>query len=59
MSNIIYQILENYIIDVLGFLSANEIRKLEELENELKKKSDSLTAHLISTYCEIIDEAIF
>jgi hypothetical protein len=59
MSNIIYQIFENYIIDVMGFLSSNKIRKLEELESELKKKSDSLNAQLISTYCEIIDEAIF
>ena len=41
MSNIIYQIFENYIIDVMGFLSSNKIRKLEELESELKR---SLTA---------------
>jgi glycerol-3-phosphate O-acyltransferase len=59
VSNIIYQIFENYIIDVMGFLSSNKIRKLEELESELKKKSDSLNAQLVSTYCEIIDEAIF
>jgi hypothetical protein len=43
----------------MGFLSSNKIRKLEELESELKKKSDSLNAQLVSTYCEIIDEAIF
>ena len=43
----------------MGFLSAGKIRKLEELENELRKKSDNLNIQLISTYCEIIDEAIF
>jgi hypothetical protein len=57
MSNIIYQIFENYIIDVMGFHSSNKIRNSKNW-SELKKNLQPKRAQ-VSTYCEIIDEAIF
>ena len=58
MNNIIQQICENYISEVLNFFDADKIRTLDEMETELKKKTDCYIRNMMKTYLEGLDEAI-
>jgi len=56
--NIIQQICEKYICEVLEFFGSNELRKIDEIEKDLKEKTDSYLRELMQAYLEGIDEAI-
>lgn len=58
MNNIIQQICENYISEILNFFDTDIIRTLDEMETELKKKTDNYIRIMIKTYLEGLDEAI-
>lgn len=58
MNNIIQQICENYITEVLDFFDAGTIRTLDEMEAELKKKTNCYLRNMMKTYLEGLDEAI-
>lgn len=58
MNNIIQQICENYITEVLDFFDAGIIRTLDEMEAELKEKTNCYIRNMMKTYLEGLDEAI-
>jgi hypothetical protein len=58
VNNIIHQICENYISEVLNFFGAGTIRTLDEMETELREKTDCYLRNMIKTYLEGLDEAI-
>ena len=58
MNNIIHQICENYISEVLNFFNTRTIRTLDEMETELRKKTDCYLRNMIKVYLEGLDEAI-
>jgi len=58
MNNIIQQICENYISEVLDFFGGRELRKIDEIEKNLKEKTDKYLREIIKVYLEGIDEAI-
>lgn len=58
MNNIIQQICENYISEVLDFFNAGAIRTLDEMETELKEKTNCYLRKMMKTYLEGLDEAI-
>jgi hypothetical protein len=58
VNNIIQQICENYISEILNFFDTDIIRTLDEMETELKKKTDNYIRIMIKTYLEGLDEAI-
>lgn len=58
MNNIIQQICENYITEVLDFFDAGTIRTLDEMEAELKEKTNCYIRNMMKTYLEGLDEAI-
>lgn len=58
MNNIIQQICENYITEVLDFFDAGTIRTLDEMEAELKEKTNCYLRNMMKTYLEGLDEAI-
>jgi hypothetical protein len=58
VNNIIQQICENYISEVLDFFDAGTIRTLDEMETELKEKTDSYLRNIMKIYLEGLDEAI-
>ncbi len=58
MDNIIHQICEKYIREVLEFFGGNELRRIDEIEKELKEKTDKYLREMMKVYLEGIDEAI-
>ena len=58
MNNIIQQICENYISEVLDFFDTGTIRTLDEIETELKEKTDCYLRNMMKIYLEGLDEAI-
>jgi hypothetical protein len=58
VNNIIQQICENYISEVLNFFDAETIRTLDEIETELKEKTNCYLRKMMKTYLEELDEAI-
>lgn len=58
MNNIIHQICENYISEVLDFFGGSELRKVDEIEKDLKAKTDRYIREMMKVYLEGIDEAI-
>jgi len=58
VNNIIQQICENYISEILNFFGGNELRKIDEIEKELKEKTDKYLREMMKVYLENIDEAI-
>jgi len=58
VNNIIQQICENYISEVLDFFDAGTIRTLDEMETELKEKTDIYLRNIMKIYLEGLDEAI-
>jgi len=57
VNNIIQQICENYISEILYFSGGSEIRKIDEIEKELKAKTDRYLRGMMKVYLEGIDEA--
>jgi len=57
VNNIIQQICENYISEILNFSGGSEIRKTDEIEKELKAKTDRYFRDIMKVYLEGIDEA--
>jgi cation transport regulator ChaB len=58
VNNIIHQICENYISEVLNFFNTRTIRTLDEMETELREKTDCYLRNMIKVYLEGLDEAI-
>jgi len=58
VNNIIQQICEKYISEVLDFFDSRTIRTLDEIECDLKEKTDCYVRELMRTYLEGLDEAI-
>jgi len=58
VNNIIQQICGNYISEILDFFEVNTIRTLDEMETELKEKTDCYLRNIMKTYLEGLDEAI-
>jgi hypothetical protein len=58
VNNIIQQICENYIREVLDFFDTGTIRTLDEMETELKEKTNCYLRNTMKTYLEGLDEAI-
>jgi len=58
VNNIIQQICENYISEVLDFFDTGTIRTLDEIETELKEKTDCYLRNMMKIYLEGLDEAI-
>ena len=58
MNNIIQQICENYISEVLHFFDARTIRTLDEIEIDLREKTDGYLRQMIKAYFEGLDQAI-
>ena len=58
LNNIIQQICEKYISEVLDFFGGMELRKIDEIEKELKAKTNKYLLEMIKVYLEGIDEAI-
>ena len=58
MNKIIQQICENYISEVLDFFGTGTIRTLDEMETDLKEKTDCYLRNMMKTYLEGLDEAI-
>ena len=58
MNNIIQQICEKYITEVLEFFDTETIRTLDEMEMELKEKTDCYLRQMMRIYLESLDEAI-
>lgn len=58
MNNIIQQICENYISEVLEFFGGSNLRKIDEIEKDLKSKTDRYLREIMKVYLEGIDEAI-
>jgi len=50
VNNIIHQICENYISEVLNFFNTRTIRTLDEMETELRKKTDCYLRNMIKVY---------
>ena len=58
MNNIIQQICEEYISEILDFFDSRTIRTLDEVEVDLKEKTDCYLRQIIKTYFEGLDQAI-
>jgi hypothetical protein len=58
VNNIIQQICENYISEVLDFFDTGAIRTLDEMETELKEKTNCYLRNMMKIYLEGLDEAI-
>jgi hypothetical protein len=58
VNNIIQQICENYISEVLDFFDTGTIRTLDEMETELKEKTNCYLRNMMKIYLEGLDEAI-
>jgi len=58
VNNIIQQICENYISEVLNFFDTGAIRTLDEMETELKEKTNCYLRNMMKIYLEGLDEAI-
>lgn len=58
MNNIIQQICENYISEVLDFFDSRTIRTLDEIEVDLREKTDGYLRQMIKAYFEGLDQAI-
>jgi len=58
VNNIIQQICENYISEVLEFFGGSNLRKIDEIEKDLKSKTDRYLREIMKVYLEGIDEAI-
>jgi hypothetical protein len=58
VNNIIQQICENYISEVLNFFGTSKIRTIDEMETELKEKTNCYLRNMMKIYIERLDEAI-
>jgi hypothetical protein len=58
VNNIIQQICEEYISEILDFFDSRTIRTLDEVEVDLKEKTDCYLRQIIKTYFEGLDQAI-
>jgi len=58
VNNIIQQICEDYISEVLDFFDARTIKTLDEMETELKEKTNCYLRKMMKTYLEGLDQAI-
>lgn len=58
MDNIIQQICKDYISEVLDFFDITTIRTIDEIEVELKEKTNCYLTKMMKTYLEGLDEAI-
>jgi len=58
VSNIVLQICKKFIGEVVEFFDSGIPRKVEEMEETLKEKSDSFLLEMIKAYLESLDDAI-
>ncbi|SHH04388.1 hypothetical protein SAMN02745221_01553, partial [Thermosyntropha lipolytica DSM 11003] len=58
MSIILQQKCQEFINQVLEFLSEDETRVMEEIETDLKEITDKFILDMVRTYFELIDRSI-
>lgn len=58
MNNILLQICKNFIGEVSVVFGGDQIRTIEEIETDLKTKTDSFILEMMKTYLECVDRAI-
>lgn len=58
MRNIIAQICENFISEVTNFFGEGKIKSIEEIEINLKQKTDQFIMEMMQAYLEELDQAI-